>query len=177
VEFDFRSAQGDTGALFSADGSHALADPGDPDEDDIGTLNIYLGTGPDSGVTGIIADMWFMGEVAVEEDPDAGLFFNDGATHHVKVEYSAVSKILQLTVDDLEPEFDDFDFFRDTSNDIVRLGDENNADFGGDINDGFNGLFDNLRIEGTLNVPEPSALLLIGFGSLISLACGAQRRR
>ena len=162
VEFDFKAVPGDTGSLFSADGSLAQEDP----DFQAGSLNIYLGTGPDSGVTGIIADFWFLGEVAVEQDLDLGIQFNDGEYHHVKLQFTAATKTAELTVDDVEPEFDDFDFLRKTSGDIVRLGDENNPDFGADINDGFNGFFDNLHIEGT---PEPTSFVLMGIGGLMYL--------
>lgn len=167
VEFDFQVV-GTRGSLFSADGSHTLADPGDP-EDKQGALNIYVGTSPDSGDFGVIADLWFMGEISIIED-DIDLDLDDEEFHHLLLTYTAATNTLELTVDDLPPVSGVFDYFRNTADDIVRLGDENNGDFGADINPtGFNGLFDNLRIVGTLNVPEPSALLMMSLGTLLCL--------
>ena len=158
VEFDFASTSGDTGVLFSADGSKFLYDtiPGfNPDESDpiaggqAGSLNIY------SEGDAIVADLWFLGEVAVDGE------FDDDQIHSVSVSYSAADAEFLLTVDDVESdpfEVEDGDgFFRDTSHDIVRLGDENNPDFGEEFNDGFAGRFDNLLIEG----PTPPPLKLI----------------
>jgi hypothetical protein len=146
VSFDF-STTDDLGVLFSSDGSH-VTDPSEEGQE--GSINIFN----EDGI--VVTDFWYI------EGLDApGSGFNDGSFHSVLLEYDSTAKTASLSVDGGEASVLDFNetefgpFSRDASQDLTRLGDENNFDFGVEINDGCECTFDNLFIEGTAPAPVP----------------------
>ena len=166
LSFDFATLSNGQGTLFNADGAKYLYDtiPGfNPDLTDPpgggqrGSLAIYC------QATGIKVDLWFLGVMQV------GGTFNDNQLHNVSLDYSAHDAVLTLMVDhsdDLVSQMNVNDiveggFFRDTSHDLIRVGDINNPD----SELGEQGVvipiaarFDNLLLDGS---PEPPVKLIV----------------
>lgn len=176
VSFDFALANGDLrGPLFSADGGKFVNDNGGAGEfphGQQGGVNIIVRA--DQNPQRVIADLWFIGEARF--NMPAGFPLNDGNMHHLALSYNSSAKQLTLNIDGLTPtnnpqlatlnvgSVEGFEngFLRDTSHDIVRLGDQTNEDvFSASLtnaNNLCNCKFDNLLISGA--PPSPVKLFV-----------------
>ncbi len=162
VSFEFETANGSTGPLFSADGSQECeVDDFDcedlwPEHEDTGnqsgSLNVFL---TEEGA--VVTDFWFIDGLESEET------YNDGETHTYVGTYDAETGEFIQTVDGVDEVFGEIltegegeqvGFSRDPAQDRNLLGDETNGDFGFEFNiDGFAGFFDNVTIETTGTPP------------------------
>lgn len=174
VSFDFATIGGDArGPLFSADGGKYVID-NFPESafpaGQGGSLNINY------RADRVEADLWFIDTARVNGT------FNDNQFHHVDMSYHGLTGRLNLTVDGLptNQKFIPGGFLRDTSHDIVRLGDQTNSDVYSTSLTSANNLtaarFDNLIIKMEVaQIPEPFSWLLLSVGAIGSFAMHRRR--